>query len=550
MEFRYKFQKGSSIESTSAETQMSFSPDLNREPTFFLSNLKEKLPFREAMSALHAVVASDMRYRPKDRSDYMAWLASQEKIWLAELVAQKEKHQNVYDHLKEELNKIKAKEQKILKPFYDAQSRYFDYLYKNDYDKWFVLDPVITVHPDELFFEAFSQDESSYAKLSCSYDAFEKIEEQAYGTTNIDYSHALYDEFQKIRSYKATKLMIDPSGFEVHSEHAESFKEEKIDLPDSWVRGFLQISAAMGMQKVSFDLHPMDIYNILLFLRRNKEKESPRSLRFHLYEGKPVEVTLDPWGKKMRFPRSIFKGAGEHNIRIWGRRRLFVLERLLSVAKSFKVSLLGTGMPSFWEADIGSMHFTLGLSGWSANDWSASSNFDLLMPRAEVDEMTAKQIFEQLQKSHVANSETLSRKLGFEKSIVESALGIYAQHGRVLYDMRNGLYRLREFSAEPIGIDKIRFKNEQEKKASQIIYANGVGIKEVTFAQNVTTIQGEVKEKSRHYSVRVGIDDDMRLVDAQCECWFFRQNRLRRGPCEHMLALRLKYERREDGVRG
>ena len=57
-------------------------------------------------------------------------------------------------------------------------------------------------------------------------------------------------------------------------------------------------------------------------------------------------------------------------IRVWGRRRLHVLERLIPIAKKFTVYLLGNGMPSFYVADLGPMSFTLGLSGWTANDWS------------------------------------------------------------------------------------------------------------------------------------------------------------------------------------
>ena len=45
----------------------------------------------------------------------------------------------------------------------------------------------------------------------------------------------------------------------------------KIDLPDSWVRGFLQVNSAMALPAQSFDLHPMDVYNACFVLRRRKE---------------------------------------------------------------------------------------------------------------------------------------------------------------------------------------------------------------------------------------------------------------------------------------
>lgn len=545
MEFNYKFKGNSGVNSSNTQTDMSFAPDLNREPTFFVSKLRDSLNFREAMSALHDVVVSDMRFKPKDKSDYKAWLESQEKVWLAELVAEKEKHQEQYERVQKELTAIRTQEDKILKPYYDAQRKYFNYLYKNDYDKWFVLDPVITVHPDEVFFECFSQDESSYGKLSCSYDTFKEIEEHSYGTTNIDYSDKLYAEFQKIREYKETTFTIDPSGFEVETELADEFKEEKIDLPDSWVRGFLQISSAMTMEKSSFTLHPMDMYNILLMLKRNKERKSPRSLRFILQPDKPIEVLFEPWGKKLIFRRSIYTGKKAQEIRIWGRRRLFILERLLPVAKSFKVSLLGSGMPSFWEADLGGMVFTLGLSGWSANDWSASANFDLMSPRAEVDSVTSQKVFNALSKNHVESATSLSQRLGLDKPIIESALGIYAQQGRVLYDMHKTTYRVRELSGEPLPMDKLQFSNEREEKASNFVLANLVTLGKTYQQEEQTEIHGSVVDNATTYSTTVVIDNNMKLIDASCNCWYFGQNKLHKGPCEHILATRAKWNREQ-----
>src|SRR6185436_6240975 len=156
--------------------------------------------------------------------------------------------------LTDELQAIDKRSRERMSPFYKARQRYFDWLYQKDRDAWFVLDPVITVHPDEIFFECFSQDESSYGRLGASYEVFQNVGTFACGTTNIDYSAALYDEFQKIRSYKATKFEVDPSGFDVRTEGEQDFKEVKIDLPDTWVRGFLQVNSAMALPARGFDL--------------------------------------------------------------------------------------------------------------------------------------------------------------------------------------------------------------------------------------------------------------------------------------------------------
>ena len=37
------------------------------------------------------------------------------------------------------------------------------------------------------------------------------------------------------------------------------------------------------------------------------------------------------------------------------------------------------------------------------------------------------------------------------------------------------------------------------------------------------------------------LDNDDRLIEARCDCYFYGHNKLMRGPCEHMLALRRLY---------
>ena len=39
----------------------------------------------------------------------------------------------------------------------------------------------------------------------------------------------------------------------------------------------------------------MDIYNMCLVLRRHKEKHGPRSIRYFLEPGEPIEIVFEPW---------------------------------------------------------------------------------------------------------------------------------------------------------------------------------------------------------------------------------------------------------------
>lgn len=539
MEFTRHYLGSSQVKHDGQHSAMNFVPDASRQPTFFRGELAQHLPFREAMSALNEVVIADMRYKPRDKTDYKAWLKSQEDVFLTQAIAQQAAIAEELSNLRHELKAIHKQEEKIKAPYIQAKNKYFQYLYQFARETWIVLDPVITVHPDCVFFECFSEDESSYGKLSCSYAVFKNIQEQAFGTTNIDYSPALYQEFQKIRDYKTTQFVIDPSGFEVKTQLSDDFKEEKIDLPDSWVRGFLQVSSAMSLPQTELILHPMDLYNVLLFLKRHQEKASPRSLRFILTPNQPIQIQLDPWGELIHCPRSLYTGNTAQTIRIWGRRRLFILERLIPIAQHFRINLLGSGLPSFWIAEMQDMSFTLGLSGWTANDFSRLGNFDLMAPRAEVDSTTAEQVFKALNTTWCETAASLAKRLQLDINTVTSALGIYAQYGRVLYDLDTGLYRIREISKDPLPMQYLRFANEREQKAQNFIQAGLVTITHTETSDQQTHLSGEVLDNAKAYQAHLCIDADMRLVAGECQCHFYIQNKLMKGPCEHILALRL-----------
>lgn len=546
MLFNYRYSGNTIITSNAYATGISFAPDTLRQPTFFRGRLHRKIAFREAISALHAVVVSDLRFTPKDKTAYKEWAAQQESVWIAE-------HMDGYDatsankrikELREELITIRSEKDRILQPFYKAKGKYFNYLYEKDRDTWMVLDPVITVHPDELFFECFSQDESSYGRLGANYNVFKEVNEFECGTTNIDYSADLYNEFQKIRDYKETDFIVDPSGFEVQTTREDLFKEVKIDLPDSWIRGFLQVASAMTLPSTSFDLHPMDVYNLCSSLRRFKELKGPRYIKYLLEPGLPVRIILEPWGKEIVCNRSVFTGNRTQAIKVWGRRRLFILERLIPVSRKFTVHLLGTGMPSFYVADMGDMNFTLGLSGWTSNDWSRAGNFDLMAPRAKVDDAVKQKVFAGLKEKWFSEAEQLAEDLKLSTAVVTGALSIYTQAGRVMYDINNKLYRLRDLSKEPLPMEKLRYSNEREQQADELLnqFPPELTAEETEDGRRLKSV---IRAGKRTFNSSLVIDKDERIVSGDCDCNFYAMNKLHHGPCEHMIAMRLFYNRKQ-----
>ncbi|MEJ7655327.1 MAG: SWIM zinc finger family protein, partial [Chloroflexia bacterium] len=158
---------------TATEAQVQLVGNLNRSPVRLDAMIKDPLRFREAMSALHAIVGSDYRYVPKDRTAYAAF--------------------------------VRMRRQTASGSVWQAHQAYFSFLLRNDPGAALILDPVVTVHPDQVFFEVFSKDEGTYAKLGVDRGGRSRGP-VTFGTTNIDFSQSLYDGIQQMRSYRRTRL--------------------------------------------------------------------------------------------------------------------------------------------------------------------------------------------------------------------------------------------------------------------------------------------------------------------------------------------------------
>ena len=124
------------------------------------------------------------------------------------------------------------------------------------------------------------------------------------------------------------------------------------------------------------------VYSLLAYLMRHREKSGPRSIRFELTPGQAPQLVLEPWNVALQSHGPAYQGLGRETIKVWGRRRLMVLQRLLPLTDRVEVLLLGSGMPSIWTLHLGEMRFVLALSGWSENDWTGGAAGGLQDPLA------------------------------------------------------------------------------------------------------------------------------------------------------------------------
>ncbi len=354
---------------------LNLAPNLAHEPVAFDASLVQPLRFREAISALHDVVISDLRYTPRDKTAYQQWkLEEQQRLAHTYRQSYKEAREEVLAHRTDVPKDLEHQYELCRRKYWNARQKYSSYLLKHDWSLWRLLmpcDPITTVADDVVYFECFSADESSYGCLTVDRETmFGASADYRRGTTNVDYSWALYDHFQQLRTYRETRFRLDPQGFEVAVEGNADYREEKIDLPAGWLRGLLQVQAAMTLPMRRVTLSREAVYSLLAWLKRHKAERSPRALRFELTPGEAPRLVVEPWEQAIVASGLRYEGPGGAPIRVWGRQRLLVLARLLPLVERVDVYLLGSGMPSFWVAQMGDMRLTLGLSGWTANDWT------------------------------------------------------------------------------------------------------------------------------------------------------------------------------------
>ncbi|MFO0799151.1 MAG: hypothetical protein U0804_16910 [Gemmataceae bacterium] len=545
MQLSVSYRGRSQVARTTVGLAVSLAPNLRRDRVSFTGTLRHPLRFREAVSALHDVVVSDLRFERKDKTAYEQWKREEkerEGRIRREAVAARRKD------LLGELNKpvaagLEASFARCRSRYWAARQKYSSYLQREDPQLWRLLmpcDPVITVSPDVVFFECFSADESSYGCLTVDRDAFEAERDVSLGTTNVDYSWRLYDHFQEIRSYRETRFTIDPLGFEVQTQaDAVTYREEKIELPPSWLRGFSTLQSAMSLPMRRVPVSREGVYAILAFLKRNKAKASPRAVRFELFPGQPTAIVLEPWEQRIVLHSTPYQGKRAEVIRVWGRDRLRVLARLLPVLDGADVYLLGTGLPSFWVMRMGEMQLTLGLSGWTTNDWtSGGSALDQLAPPVEPAPAMMNEVAAAFRENTRWTLDALAARVRAPAPAVSAGLNKLALLGQVIHDLPHEVYRWRQVMPVTLSAELIGPENPETVAARAMNPAQVKLTLDHTDAKGMRHLAG--KAAGTNATVEVTLDADQRVVAGQCSCSYFFTGGLRMGPCRHLQAIRNK----------
>ena len=483
-------------------------------PLHFEGQVRDPLRFREAVAMLYDVVRSSRRRAPKDRAAYLAHQRGRGGTNSEEAFGQQS-------------------------AFFAAQGAT-----QAQEDRWVVMPPTLSVHPDQLTLEVFSKDEGTYASLAIKTEAFDqKTPAKArWGSAQIDFSTALHDGLGRLRTWRPTTLVAGPG------EATEATRHSQVDVPNAWLRGFLQVQAAATLTQASFTLGPVDLYNILRHLRLNADqKTGGRAMRAELIPGQMPRVVLEPWEEVFETTDRLYQGDLAQVFRIWGRRRLQMLRRMLPYLDTMEVHLLGSGMPSFYVLRCGAVTLTLGLTGFMATNWAASLGFDALLPRGQENEALkarAAALIAHLQTHWAASSSDLGAALGLSPADLRAAARLAIQQGEIMVDFGHQGYRLRSLP-RAIDLGALVHRSPQIQQAQDLLEGRGGSVTLESVEQIVgvgmrvvATVAIEADQRS--YRCQMTLDNEGRAKDIDDTSPFFQKHQLKEGPSVPLIALRLK----------
>lgn len=527
--------------STAYNSFVSFGTDLNQDAAFLEAEVKNSSDFAQAMLVLGQVVRTNDIHQDKDRSAYQAWVRNEylKELPDAFVAAQQklpgllEQQQKLKDLIDEKNTKVTDLRQKLSV----KKRRYYDWLYATNRELWWVLDPIVSVQKDATYFEAFSQDESVYARVTLPNHLLSMTAKPKRGTTNIDFSIPLEREFARARSYRPLNLTIGQRSVAMGTE-STGIVEKKIDLPETWVRGLVEVQAALPLTQHTLEIEPLLLSAVIAQLESKKERRGPRAMRIVAQRGDVVRAILEPWNLSFPLTLTPWQEKQEFNIKVWGRRRLRTLSNVLPLTQKLSVSLIADGMPSYWSLDLGGIELTLGLSGWTAQDWASKARFSALAPTSSVTEEQTKKALDVLIELGAVSPQSFGDELGVKPSVASSYLQKLTLIGAAMYDRNSGQYFHRQLFPQ-LDLTRNDDSSREERFGVKLNASSAVTILSTLRIKDSKEYRASVLSDKETNTVVLSKDEDLRVTYAQCNCSFFNFNKLKLGPCRHIVATSL-----------
>ena len=374
-------------------------------------------------------------------------------------------------------------------------------------------DPVVTASEEMLRFESLSPCAGVYVRFDLEPECL-RGEFAGHGTTNVDFNADMRAALGAATDDDSLRLSVGAESLELESGSTKVI-ERRVPLPERWLKSFSEVQLAQQELDLRHELEPTPARRFL--------RELPAT-RMH-----GAGFWVVPAGAGVRLSRQ----GGRGGVALGGVDRLRVLADLARDARAVRIYGGPRGVCA-WELVLERASFQLVLSAEASRGFSGEGN--VLSALTDPDAgRAAERIRDELRWQRALEVEALSDATSLDPSRVRRGLAVLSAAGLVGYDLRLGCYFHRELPFERESLEALQ---PRLRDARRLLKASAV------------RLVGDGEHSTEALVSSGGVDHRVRIEgdEARCTCPWFGRHRGERGPCKHVLAVRLAVAERPAAV--
>ncbi|WP_367867626.1 SWIM zinc finger family protein [Pedobacter sp. WC2423] len=370
-------------------------------------------------------------------------------------------------------------------------------------------DPIVSVGNEQLHFEAFSSCNSVYARIDILKEGIdgEFIES---GCTNVDFNDATIRAFNSVGRNEKLLIAVGSGEMQVVTEHTAT-TEQKVSLPDRWIKGLGNVQVYLAQMSLIFKLNR--IQAIQLF--RGLPKTPVKADYFLLKSGHTYQFST------LQKPGSV---------RIGGIHRLNLIENLLMFADDVSFYQSQDQQSTAVTLDFKDIRMLFLLSDGLYRGFSGEGK-NLENLATEVSEELITHINHQFKTNEIFQPTLISITNDLQFKTMDTLQASLSSIGLLGYDLYTNSYFYRKL---PFKLSRLKSLNPRMQNALKLINQGDVEI----LVQDQDTLKAEVKGSSGVVHTVLGKQGVF-----QCTCNWFTAHQNERGLCKHILALKMKLAR-------
>ena len=375
-------------------------------------------------------------------------------------------------------------------------------------------DPILSAQGDRLRAECFSACNGVYARMDVFQSALDG--EILYGTTNVDIGADLRKSLFNVKQGDRLKFRIGDEGWKtVHSRKADNENiltdiriQRPVKMPDRWIRALG--NCAMLHQNMEYKFHV----------------EGIRAKAFIAMLPPVTGKERSGWLTPTKAGVMLKLMEEKNSVYISGLHRLSALRRIMSYVNAvyFYAPQNSEAGQMMIEVCMRGASITLSLTAKSYEGYSGEG--------ALLDSLSDLKILEYADKiDNILNFESIldldkiSESTGIIKNDIKNAIELLAVSGKLGFDVQEKAFFHRELPDDP---DRVLKDNPRLVGAKKLM-------------EGVSHVEDDVWHvKSQDTTYRVIYPKDLGAHNAKCTCTWYLKHQNSRGPCKHILAVKLK----------